>query len=174
MPIGNVPQAKTLTGRLINFLGYYLWLDLRARGIASFYRLFFNHIGKGTRIVALMTVSGPENIEIGERVSLNHGILIHGRGGVSIGDDTIIAHNVSILSNQHSIESLDVPVYANKMEFAKVSIGKRVWVGCNVVILPGVSIGDDAVIGAGAVVTKNVPERAIAAGVPARILRYRS
>ena len=110
------------------------------------------------------------NIEIGKNVwksfALSGGCYIQGINGIHIGDDTIFAPHVCMISANHTVDDLarhtiEKPIY----------IGQRCWLGANVVILPGVTLGDDAVVGAGAVVTKDFPDGVVIAGVPARILR---
>lgn len=81
--------------------------------------------------------------------------------------------DVTILSQTHNIERTDIPMGKQGMREAEVIIGNDVWIGMRSIIMPGVKIGDGAVIGAGAVVTKDVPDYAIVGGVPARIIKYR-
>lgn len=96
-------------------------------------------------------------------------------GGITIGDGTILAHEVQIFARNHMFDADDlhyIPYDTRNME-KPVVIGKYVWIGARVTILPGVTISDGAVIAAGSVVTKNVPKGAIVGGNPAKILRYR-
>lgn len=81
--------------------------------------------------------------------------------------------DVTILSQTHNIERTDIPMGKQGMREAEVIIGNDVWIGMRSIIMPGVKIGDGAVIGAGAVVTKDVLDYAIVGGVPARIIKYR-
>lgn len=92
---------------------------------------------------------------------------------VSIGDNSLIAGGVSIFDNNHNFSSLDAPINTQGFNTNPVEIGNDVWIGQNAIILPGVKIGDQAIIGAGSIVTKDVPERAIIAGNPAKVIRYR-
>ena len=81
--------------------------------------------------------------------------------------------NVTILTHTHIIDRTDIPMGQQGMRIAEVVIGNDVWIGMRVIIMPGIKIGDGAVIGAGAVVTKDVPDFAIVGGVPAKIIKYR-
>lgn len=109
------------------------------------------------------------NIEVGENFFANYNLTILDVGKVIIGDNAQIAPNVSIYTAGHPIH----PDSRNSgYEYGiPITIGNNVWIGGNVVILPGVTIGDNVVIGAGSVVSKDIPANRIAAGNPCRIIR---
>lgn len=126
------------------------------------------HIGPRTMIAANCFLHGPIHIE-GE-VSINHGCSLDGgRAGIRIGNQTRIAHGVSIYAFNHGM-ALDRPLYQQPVTSQGVVIGKDVWIGARAGIVDGVTIGDHAVIGMGAVVTRDVPPYAKVAGSPARII----
>jgi acetyltransferase-like isoleucine patch superfamily enzyme len=145
-------------------------------------RLF---IGQGTIIGAYTILdcldeagngSLPSKIVIGKSVAINEFNNIRAGGSeIHIGDDTLIAQFVSIIGSNHSIARKD-RIREQPWDQAKrgVIIDEDVWIGAHAVILPGVHISRGAVIAAGAVITKDVPEYAVAGGVPARILKYRT
>ena len=109
------------------------------------------------------------NIEIGKNVMLNFGCVILDVCSVKIGDNTLIGPNSHIYTACHSLDACE---RMENREYGKpVSIGSNVWIGGNCVVLPGVSIGDNSVIGAGSVVTKNIPENSLAVGNPCRVIR---
>lgn len=108
-----------------------------------------------------------KNIHLGRRVFINAGCRFQDQGGITIGDDCLIGHNAVIATLQHDI----APSRRADLVPSPVVIGRNVWLGANVTVLPGVTIGDDAVIGAGSVVTKDVPARTVAVGSPARVVR---
>ena len=116
----------------------------------------------------------PWNISIGKNVAIGEFCFLDGNGGIEIGDWTLIAHNCSLISEDHSFNRTDIPIYYQKKEIAPIKIGKDVWLGCGVTVLKGVTIGDGAIIGAGSVVTKDIPSYAIARGVPAKVIKFRS
>ncbi|MBR1780653.1 MAG: sugar O-acetyltransferase [Oscillospiraceae bacterium] len=111
-----------------------------------------------------------KNIHIGERAYINSNCTMQDQGGIFIGNDVLIGHNAMIATLNHDFD----PMKRGDLHPAPVHIGSRVWLGANVTVLPGVTIGDGAIIAAGAVVTKDVPANAIAAGVPARVIRVLS
>jgi acetyltransferase-like isoleucine patch superfamily enzyme len=108
-----------------------------------------------------------KNILIGKNVFFNTGCSFQDRGGITIGDGTMIGMNVTIATLNHGL-SLDT---RNTTYPSPVNIGENVWIGSNATILPGVTIGDNSVVAAGAVVTKDVPENTVVAGVPAKVVK---
>ncbi|MCI9264091.1 MAG: sugar O-acetyltransferase [Oscillospiraceae bacterium] len=109
------------------------------------------------------------NIHIGDHFFANYGCVILDPGEVTIGDHVFLAPRVSIYTATHPI---DAGVRNSELEYAKpVRIGSSVWIGGNSVINPGVTIGDNVVVGSGSVVTKDLPSGVIAAGNPCRVLR---
>ena len=108
-----------------------------------------------------------KNIRLGRRVFLNAGCRFQDQGGIEIGDDCLIGHNTVIATLNHDL----APSRRGDLHPARVTIGRHVWVGANATILPGVTIGDHAVIAAAAVVTRDVPARAVVVGSPARVVR---
>lgn len=108
-----------------------------------------------------------KNITLGKRIFINAGCKFQDQGGVRIGDDTLIGHNVVIATLNHDL----APSRRADMIPAPVVIGRNVWIGSNATILPGVRIGDDAVVAAASVVTKDVPAGVVVVGSPARVVR---
>ncbi len=110
------------------------------------------------------------NIEIGDNFFANYNFVVLDVGKVKIGNNVQIAPNVGLYTAGHPVH----PDSRNSgYEYGiDITIGDNVWLGGGVIVLPGVTIGDNAVIGAGAVVTKDIPANAIAAGNPAKVIRY--
>lgn len=104
---------------------------------------------------------------IGRRVFINAGCRFQDQGGITIGDDCLIGHDAIIATLQHGM----APDRRADLIPAPVVLGRGVWLGARVTVLPGVTIGDHAVIGAGSVVTRDVPARTVAVGSPARVVR---
>lgn len=126
-------------------------------------------IGKRSFISRDCMVFRPDLISIGAGTRVNFGCLLDGRRGLTIGSRTHISIGVKIFTLQHDV---DDPGYA--ASGAPVDIGDRVSVNSGAIVLPGVRIGEGAVIAAGAVVTKDVEPFAVVGGVPARFLRWRN
>ena len=108
-----------------------------------------------------------KNITLGQRIFINAGCKLQDQGGVTVGDDCLIGHNVVMATLNHDLN----PSKRADMHPAPIVLGRNVWVGSNAIILPGITIGDNAVIAAAAVVTKDVPANAVVVGSPARVAR---
>lgn len=108
-----------------------------------------------------------KNITIGKDVFINSGCHFQDQGGITIGDGSLIGHNVVLATINHDLD----PENNRKNHYASIQIGAYVWIGSNATVLPGVSIGDWAVVAAGAVVTKDVPPYTVVGGVPAKVLK---
>lgn len=108
-----------------------------------------------------------KNITVGKNVFINSGCRFQDQGGITIGDGSLIGHNVVLCTLNHDFEltkrGTTIP--------SPIIIGKNVWIGANVTVVPGITIGDNAIIAAGAVVTKDVPANTLVGGVPAKILK---
>lgn len=108
-----------------------------------------------------------KNMAFGERVFINSGCRFQDQGGITIKDGCQIGHNVVIATLNHGL----APEARGDNIPAAVMLERNVWVGSNATILPGVTIGENSVVAAGAVVTKNVPANTIVGGVPAKFIR---
>lgn len=108
-----------------------------------------------------------KNTTVGERTFLNAGCKFQDQGGISIGDDCLIGHNATLCTINHAQD----PDRRGDMEFHPIRIENKVWLGANVTVLPGVTIGEGAIVAAGAVVTKDVAARTVVGGVPAKLIK---
>jgi len=100
-------------------------------------------------------------------------VLILAVGGVEIGDRSMVGHGSKLLSAGHVIPKDRKPMRFSGAFLKKITIEKDVWIGAQAIILPGVKVGEGAIVAAGAVVTKDVPPFAMVGGVPARVIRMR-
>lgn len=108
-----------------------------------------------------------KNITIGKDVFINSGCHFQDQGGIQIGDGALIGHNVVLATINHDLN----PEENRKNHYAPITIGAHVWIGSNATILPGVTLGDHAVVAAGAEVTQDVLLRTVVGGVPAKVLK---
>lgn len=130
-------------------------------------RLFGKTVDESFRVFPPFYTDFGKNITVGKNVFINACCHFQDHGGVSLGDGCQIGHNVVFATLNHGL----APEDRQTTYPAPITLGKNVWVGSNSTILQGVTIGDNAVIAAGAVVTKDVSENTIVGGVPARIIR---
>ena len=108
-----------------------------------------------------------KNTRVGEHVFINMGCKFQDQGGITIDDGAQIGHNVVLATLNHNLD----PEKRTGLTYAPIHIGKNVWIGANATVLPGVNIGDGAVVAAGAVVTKDVEPNTIVGGVPAKVIK---
>ena len=129
--------------------------------------------GKDVLIDSTCHILCPEQMEIGDNSSISSYTTIYATFGVIIGKDCLISSNCGISSYNHIQSSHNRVKDKNKdVNYSKpVIIGDNVWIGMNVCLLPGIEIGDNSIIGAGSVVTKNIPSNEIWAGNPARFVK---
>ena len=131
--------------------------------------LFGYQVPSSFRVFPPFYADFGKNITVGEGVFINACCHFQDHGGVIIGDGCQIGHNVVFATLNHGFP----PEERQTTYPAPIVLGKNVWVGSNATILPGVTIGDNAVVGAGAVVTKDVPPYTIVGGIPAKEIRKR-
>lgn len=105
--------------------------------------------------------------KVGKGVFVNFGCTFLDRGGITLGDDVFIGPNVQLITENHP----EQPQNRRNVYARPISIGRKVWIGAGAIILPGVTVGENSIVGAGAVVKKDVPANVIVAGVPAKIVR---
>ena len=167
-----------------------LKIDL-PRNIVNPERIFIGNdvwLGPGTLLIALTSYPGPSmrdpnrkkqttqsfnsKIVIGDRVTSTAGLQIAALSEIFIGDDTLLASNINITDGLHGYVNANEPYkYQSIFKIAPIVIKRGSWIGQNVVIMPGVTIGELCIIGANSVVTKSVPDKCIAIGRPARVIK---
>ena len=126
-------------------------------------------VGEDVEIRAPFCCDYGHQISVGARTFTNFGLVVLDVARVTIGDDVQIGPNVQLLTAQHPLEP--DPRRAKWESAAPITIGDNVWLGGGVIVCPGVTIGADTVVGAGSVVTKDLPAGVLAVGVPARVVR---
>ena len=127
--------------------------------------LFGDNLGENSRVMAPISGAALDKLVIGDNVFINSNCLAMARGGIIIEDDVMLAANVQLLSNNHDEYNRNV------LLCKPIHIKKGAWIGAGATILPGVTIGEYAIVGASAVVTKDVGDYEVAVGVPAKIVK---
>lgn len=151
-------------------------LAVRALTAWKYRRLHFGSVGLNCDFKARSsTYLYPERIHIGNDVHIGPRAMVDGCGRVDIGEGCIFGPEIKIFSRSHNFDqNLQALPFDHVMLTAPVNIGRYVWLGSNAIILPGVTIGEGAVIGAGAVVARDIPPYAVATGNPATVVRFRN
>jgi acetyltransferase-like isoleucine patch superfamily enzyme len=166
-----------------------------SHGTGAFTPSQFAKLGEGVIFEPGVLVFHPENIEIQDHVYIGHYTILkgyyqntmiigsgtwigqqcffHSAGGIEIGQDVGIGPGVKIITSSHKLEKTQLPILHQPIEFAPVVLRENCDVGVGAILLPGVTIGIGAQVGAGAVVTNSVDDYAVVAGVPAKFLYYR-
>lgn len=132
-----------------------------------FARLFGKTVDPSFRVFPPFYTDFGKNITVGKNVFINACCHFQDQGGITLGDNCLVGHNVVFATLNHGF----APEERQSMLPAPIVVGRNVWIGSNSTILQGVTIGDNSIIAAGSVVTKDVPANAIVAGVPARFIR---
>lgn len=170
MYIGGDPENEVVARKAVALADAYhraeVDADPNAREILA---ELVGALGEDSYVKPPLYVDYGENIFVGDRVFINYNLMALDVVAITIGDDCQIGPNVQLLTPTHPI---DPGARRAKLEAAEpIVIGENVWLGGGVIVCPGVSIGDNSVIGAGSVVTKNIPANVVAVGNPARVLR---
>jgi acetyltransferase-like isoleucine patch superfamily enzyme len=163
-------ELEEYLGWLTRFLPGMLGVGLRF----LIHKLLLKHMGGFLLIYPGVYIYHTYAIVVGKAVSINTGAILDGRGGITIGDFVMIGPNVCIASSNHNYKDRAVPVPLQGHILQPVSIEDETWIGANATILGGVTIGKKAVVAAGAVVVKDVPDNCIVAGVPAKPIGKRN
>ena len=140
---------------------------------AFYWGMFLKKMGKNVRIREGCQIMEARNIEMGDNVLINRNSDLYGYGGLIIGDNTSIGPYCSIVTHNHNFADTEKLINEQGHTKKKVTIGSDVWIGTHSVILPGVTIGNGSVVGAGSVVTKDVSDYTVVAGNPAKEIKKR-
>jgi acetyltransferase-like isoleucine patch superfamily enzyme len=126
-------------------------------------------IGRGTTVFRGTTVIGVDELVLGERVQVGFRVVLDARGGLTVGDDALISSDAQLLTANHNPDSDGF-----ERRVAPVAVGHHAWVATRAMVLAGVTVAPGAVVMAGAVATRDVPERVMVGGVPAREVARRT
>lgn len=115
----------------------------------------------GVQIIA------PENVHFGSHIGIGNYSILRGNGGITLEDFVLLGDNVILATASHPVGGL----YFHQNWQNNITLKSNVWLAANVIVMPGVTIGENSIVGAGAVVTENIPENSVAVGVPAQVIR---
>lgn len=158
-------EELALAGRMAQVLFHFNHAMLGTEEYGRLMHELFPEMGEGSVVASPLTGVRFHSVRIGSNVTVMPGCLMMAAGGIDIGDGAMIAANVQLISNNHDLYERNV------ITCKPVRIGRNVWIGAGATILPGVTVGDNAVVGAASVVTKDVAADTIVAGNPARFVR---
>jgi acetyltransferase-like isoleucine patch superfamily enzyme len=139
----------------------------------TLYTPCFARAGIGLAVHDNVLIKYPDQITVGDHVTINAGCIVVGLGGLSIGSHVMIGAGTKIVTTRHVMTRTDVPMRLQGLAHTPITIEDDVWFGFDVAVMPGAIIRRGAVIGAGSVVTDEIPEYAIAVGTPARVVGSR-
>lgn len=151
--IVRAPYRLPLIGRCVSLIRRAYW------------RSYLQQMGRGCQIYPNVVIHCPGKVSLGNDVSIAEFAHIWGGGEVTIGNSVMIASHTAITSQTHLVD----PATRRTNVFAPVVIGDNVWIGSGAIILPGVTVGENSVIAAGSVVTRDVPCNTLVKGTPARV-----
>lgn len=154
-------MKKTI--RLLNYFIYGVQILVRS----FFFSQLFLSWGKNTFAVGNITALKPENICIGSNSTLNEGVFLGGLGGITIGNNVHISNDVILNSGYMDTDNFSQKVH----KYKPITIRDHVWICAGAIINPGVTIGNYSVVGSGAVVTHDIPDKTVVAGVPAKPIK---
>lgn len=162
---GSLVEVSDLVRRLLNRTSRFVHGLQKQRQLAYYRRSF--GVSKLDMYFPVF-IEPVENVIVGENVSINAFVHIWANATVTIGENSMLAAHVQISSSTHDYHE---PVMRDRRIDLPVTIGRNVWIGSGAIVFPGVSIGDNSVIGAGSVVTRSIPSDCVAFGAPARVHR---
>lgn len=128
--------------------------------------LFKGNIKENSRIMPPLNCICADMVRIGKNVMIMNNCLMMSRGGITIDDDVLVAANAQLISNNHDLHEHAI------LTCKPIHLKKNCWIGAGATILPGVTIGENSVVGANSVVTKDVPDNCVAVGSPAKVIKH--
>ena len=143
--------------------------------LGCFFRNFLLPYKNGTNVLLWdgTHIDNPSKLIIGDNVFINRGCVINASGKITIANNVLIGSGVIICSQNYNHIEIDTNINKQGYITAPVIINENVWIGERAVILPGVTVGSNSVIGAGSIITQNIPANCIYAGNPAKLIRKR-
>jgi acetyltransferase-like isoleucine patch superfamily enzyme len=161
--VAAVQRAMAITP-ILNRLTYADAAEVRA----VFGELIGQELDEAFSLIPPFYTDSGEGIRVGERVFINQNCTMYALGGIDIGDEVMIGPNVNLITSGHPLAPSQRRAHVTA---SPIVIGRNVWIGAAVTVIGGVTIGENSVIAAGSVVTKDVPADTLAAGNPAQVIR---
>ena len=161
--LARIPVATALSSKLSELA--YGETDAIRR---AFEELIGKPVGEPFYLVPPFYADHGLNITVGSSVFIGHDCSFTGHAPIAIGDETMLAHKVNLITAGHPVDPETRRAFVTA---APITIERNVWIGAGATVMPGVHIGADSVVAAGAVVTRDVPARTVVAGVPARVIK---
>jgi maltose O-acetyltransferase len=150
-------------------------LDRVKRLRGWYYSGLLAHAGRNLRVAEQVTINNPGNLSVGDNCYIGTGVQFYPwRAPITIGHNVLIAAGARLITRKHGFAELDHPMAAQGYTHAPIAIEDDVWIGFGAMILPGVTVGRGSIVGAGAVVTRDVEPFSIVGGVPARLIHRRA
>lgn len=144
-------------------MGRLRWILLQAKGWLVF--------GRRATVFGNFTVSNPKNVRIGSNCAINHDVFLLGRVGITIGDNVVLSARCMLLDA--GLESRALGAFKDHVHVdAPITVENGAWIGAGAIILPGVTVGEHSIVGAGSLVRKDVAPRTVVAGNPAKFIRF--
>lgn len=168
------PRGRWLH-RAIYRLSTWPRLDSVKRLRGWHYRSLLERAGKGLRVAQGVRINNPSLVSVGDNVYLGDGVQLYAwNERIIIGSNVLVAAGVRMITRKHGFGDIDRPISDQGYTNAPIIVEDDVWIGFQAVILPGVTLGRGSIVGAGAVVTRDVEPYSIVGGVPARTIRRRA
>lgn len=158
--------------RILNFIFNWLFKLIEYVKV-SITSSNLKHLGDGVEFDANIWINYPENISIGDETFIGRDVYLNAYDSIEIGKFCGIAAGCKLIAGNHDINNLTIEFKYEKIIKSTIKLGDGVWLGYNVIILPGVKLGNGCVVAAGSVVTKSFAEYSVLAGVPAKIINTR-
>lgn len=127
--------------------------------------LFAGNAPHGVGYMTPLQIDFPQQVSFGNNIFINHHLTMMSLGGITIADNVQIGPNVTMVTDNHDLRHHQI------LQCKPINLQENAWIGANALILPGVTIGENAVVAAGAVVTRDVPANVVVAGTPAKVIR---
>jgi acetyltransferase-like isoleucine patch superfamily enzyme len=161
--LANIRRAMAITAALNR-----LTFDDAGEIRALFSRLTGKPVDDSFLLIPPFYTTGGDEIRVGRNVFINQNCTFYDLGGLDIGDDVLVGPNVSLITSSHPLE----PSRRRAVTIGKpIAIGRNVWIAAGATVIGGVTIGENSVVAAGSVVTRDVPANVLAGGNPARVIR---